>query len=240
MSENTIPHTDKTQWVSSTDSKLYSLKNMGRYSQLIGNLSHRKAWLLDNEKLKALYNENVSSRHLEVGPANAEMLSNTTPPASPDEWRIHLMDINHNPLVFAKEVLSDRAIVEPVQHDVLVAPWPNLSRAFDSIAMGNVLHCLPGNGFPGKDGAFAGIADALTDDGVAWGYTVLGLEDPDVEHNFLARTLIRAYNKPDRKFFQNAGDRLADLEPQLRQHFDDVTVWSMGSAALFIVKKPKR
>ncbi|MCK9870266.1 class I SAM-dependent methyltransferase [Nocardiopsis dassonvillei] len=238
MPENT-PRTDAS-WVSSPNPTLYSPRNLARYKRLVGELSHTYAWRIDNTALAGLYAEHVSARHLEIGPANAEMLATTPPPAPPEQWRVDVLDINTAPLAHAQQRLSGRAQVTAHLHDILAAPWPGLSRTFTSIAMGNVLHCAPGAGFTAKATAFNGLVDALTDDGVAFGYTLLGAGDPDADHNLPARLLMRAYNKPGSNTFHNRGDRLVDLERQLNLRFAQVDVQVMHSAAVFVVRGPIR
>lgn len=230
---------ENTPWVSAPNPVLYSPANIQRYRSLVVDKSHRYAWRLDNDQLQDLYLRNVSDRHLEIGLADLHFLHHTPAPAMAHGWHVHVLDINRAPLEEAKTKLAGRAQVDTHEHDILVAPWPMADQSVDSLACGNVLHCLPGAGFRAKAAVFDEMARVLTEDGVAWGYTLLGAHDPAISPNPLARLLMRSYNKAENTF-HNTGDRYTDLERELHLRFAQVELSVMGCAAVWVVRRPVR
>ncbi|WP_236572308.1 class I SAM-dependent methyltransferase [Nocardiopsis sp. FR4] len=220
--------------------KLYSPRNLARYNKLVIEFSHTWAWKLDNDALLDLYLRHVSDRHLEIGPADAHFLDRTPAPALAHQWHVDVLDLNQAALDMAVGKLAGRAQVSPHRHDILVKPWPLTGRSVDSIACGNVLHCVPGAGFRAKAVAFSEMARVLSDDGVAWGYTLLGSQDPVIRPNLLARGLMWVYNRPKANTFHNRGDFYADLQDVLGLCFSQVKVHVMGCAAVWVVRGPRR
>ncbi|NKY96651.1 class I SAM-dependent methyltransferase [Nocardiopsis alborubida] len=226
-------------WISAPNPRLYSLTNLNRYGRLIVDKSHRLAWKLDNAELLDLYLRHVSDRHLEIGPADMHFLSRTPAPAMEHQWRVDVLDINEAPLNMARERLAGRARVGTHQHDVLATPWPLSDQSVGSLACGNVLHCVPGKSFAAKATAIDEMSRVLNDTGVAWGYTLLGAQDPALSPNLLARYLMYRYNRAD-NVFHNIGDRLTDLSRELDLRFTEVRLWVMGCAAVWAVRGPRR
>ncbi len=224
---------------SAPNPKLYSHRNLQRYRRLVVGLSHRFAWKLDNTELLDLYLRHVRERHLEVGPADLHFLSFTPAPTLARLWHVDVLDINPAPLNTARKRLAGRAQVDTHKHDMLVAPWPIADQSVDSLACGNVLHCVPGNGFRAKSTAIGEMARVLTDDGTAWGYTLLGAQDPAISPNLLARYLMHRYNRAD-NVFHNTDDRLSDLSHELDARFTEVRLWVMGCAAVWVARGPRR
>lgn len=101
---------------------------------------------------------------------------------------------------------------------------------FDSIALANVLHCLPAT-MNQKAAALARLRPYLADDGVLFGSTILGR---DVRHNMLARRVIAAYNR--KGIFTNLDDDLEGLQQGLAAGFADVDVQTQGSITLFTAR----
>lgn len=233
------PPRTNTTWVSQPNPTLYSPKNIARYGDLIVGKAHRWAWKLDNNFLQDLYLLHVSDRHLEIGPGDLHFLDHTPAPALEDQWQVDVLDINRAPLETAEQKLSGRAQVNTHEHDILALPWPTQAHHFRSLAIGNVLHCLPGAGFDAKKAAIRGMADALADDGVAWGYTLPGAQDSATRTNLLARILMWRHNHAD-NVFCNRGDRYEDLERVLGAHFAWVRMTIMGSGVAFVVREPIR
>ncbi|MEU4283581.1 class I SAM-dependent methyltransferase [Nocardiopsis dassonvillei] len=226
-------------WVSAPNPQLYSPRNLQRYRRLVVDKSHRLAWKLDNTELLDLYLRHVRERHLEVGPADLHFLNLTPAPTLAHLWHVDVLDINDAPLNTAREQLLGRAQTSLHKHDALVAPWPLAHQSVDSLACGNVLHCLLGNGFRAKATAIGEMARVLTDDGTAWGYTLLGAQDPAISPNLLARYLMYRYNRAD-NIFHNTGDRLTDLSRELDACFAEVRLWVMGCAAVWVARGPRR
>jgi SAM-dependent methyltransferase len=174
------------------------------------------------------YRANLGHRHLDVGPGTGYFLAKAAPPEGTE---ITLLDPNPHVLRRAGRRLASLSPTA-VEADVM-KPLP-VSDRFDSAALSFVLHCLRG---PDANKAIAirNIADVLTPDGVLVGGTVLGLGE---RHTKPARAFLRAANKQGG--FDNAGDTAEGLRTILSESFDDVDVETVGSAAMFTAKRPRR
>ena len=174
------------------------------------------------------YRANLGHRHLDVGPGTGYFLAKAAPPEGTE---ITLLDPNPHVLRRAGRRLASLSPTA-VEADVM-KPLP-VSGPFDSAALSFVLHCLRG---PDANKAIAirNIADVLTPDGVLFGGTVLGLGE---RHTKPARAFLRAANKQGG--FDNAGDTAEGLRTILSESFDDVDVETVGSAAMFTAKRPRR
>lgn len=229
--------------------QLYSRRNIANYRRVVVHWSHSLAWKVDNERIYRLYAAHMAPVHLEVGPADGHFLLAADPPldasgepVSNRVRQIHLLDLNTEPLDHCVPLLQNRGVVSRHEHDVLDSPWPLPDASLGSIAMFHVLHCVPGQTIRDKQTVFAGAARALSDGGVFFGSTLLGLDDPSplVHHNWLSHMLQKAYNKPARNIFHNHGDHLTDLKTALGWHFHEVDVSVMGSAAVWVAREPIR
>ena len=173
------------------------------------------------------YRASIGHRHLDVGPGTGYFIAKASPPEGTE---ITLLDPNPHVLRRAGKRLASMnpALVEA---DVM-KPLP-IAGPFDSAALSFVLHCLRG---PDANKAIAirNVADVLTPDGVLFGGTVLGLEEP---HTKPARAFLRAANKQGG--FDNAGDTADGLRRILSASFHDVEVTTVGSAAMFTAERPR-
>jgi len=136
-----------------------------------------------------------------------------------------------------------RGQVDLVNHNVF-QPFDEgseLRRKFDSIAMFNVLHCLPGK-FPEKAESVArNLADGLTENGVFYGCTVLSVgrmgKEP-LHHNLFGRMLMGLYNK--RGIFENRRDEEEGLRKGLEGVFEEVEINVVGMIAMFVCKRLRK
>ncbi len=87
-----------------------------------------------------------------------------------------------------------------------------------------------------KAKAIQHVASTLTDDGVLFGGTVLGLS---ADHTRLARAFVRMANVQGG--FDNLEDDLEGLTQLLQASFEQVEIEvPSGSIAYFVAKRPKR
>jgi len=186
-------------------------------------------WRCPKRHLLALYDEHVSAHHLDVGVGTGYLLERCKFPSPSPE--IALMDLNAIPLRHAAHRLRR---FEPKLHqaDVLV-PWQLTPGSFDSVAMVNLLHCLPGN-MRDKSVIFEHASGALAPGGTLFGATVLG---EDVELSRRARRTMKNFNQ--RGIFSNLEDNLEDLRGGLDRVFGSSEVEMQGAVALFAAHKPK-
>ncbi len=180
-------------------------------------------WRCPVNNVVKMYNENITSNHLEIGVGSGYFLENTMFPS--DNPRLALMDLNPNSLKFTAGKVSKykpeiyRAnILEPIEADIA---------KFDSVAINAVIHCLPGT-MATKLVVFDHIKSLLNPGGVVFGSTILNI---GVKQNWLTKRFMKKFNKD--KIFCNLKDDLSTLEEGLTERFSKSEVKVIGTAALF-------
>jgi ubiquinone/menaquinone biosynthesis C-methylase UbiE len=197
------------------------------YDPWVLGFMSRAVWHVPVPLVVERYRANVGRRHLDVGPGTGYFIEKAAPSEGTE---ITLLDPNRHVLHHAGKRL---AALRPasVEADVM-KPLP-VAGPFDSAALSFVLHCLRGPD-DNKAVAIRNIADVLSPDGVLFGGTVLGLQEP---HSTPARAFLRAANK--RGDFDNLGDTADGLSAILSASFQEVEVETIGSAALFTARRPQ-
>lgn len=193
------------------------------YDTVVYRFNCPVVWRCPKSELVRLYDTHVSARHLDIGVATGRLLQECRfPVAAPD---ITLMDISQDALTTAARRLANYS---PRTHRVSVLDlWGLPAGAYESVAMSNLLHCLPG-AMPDKAVAFEHARTALAPGGVLFGATILG---KGVEHTWLSRTTVARYNR--RGIFSNLDDSLEDLDACLGRVFDSHEIKVKGVIALF-------
>ncbi|MGI9301359.1 MAG: class I SAM-dependent methyltransferase, partial [Gammaproteobacteria bacterium] len=179
-------------------------------------------WRCPTERLLALYRDNTSKNHLEIGIGTGCLLSSTL--TAPPQ-RLALMDLNAACLRKSARRLA-RFAPTIYQHNIL-EPFTESIARFDSIGNNYVLHCVCGS-FREKGKAFDHIGALLADGGTYFGSTVLthGVANP-----LQAKAMIWALNACD--VFHSLEDSLVELESALRAAFSSVDLKVYGSSAVF-------
>jgi SAM-dependent methyltransferase len=186
-----------------------------------------RVWRCPKGRILALYDENVRARHLDVGVATGYLIDNCRFPTESPE--ITLMDLNPRSLGYAARRLRRYS---PRTHRAnVLEPWGLAAESFDSIAMSNLLHCVPGT-LCDKRVAFEHAKDALAPGGTLFGATVLGLE---AQHSKRSRKAIESLNR--KGSFSNLEDRREDLEAGLAETFPSYEVQVEGVVALFTASR---
>ncbi|HEX4831251.1 MAG TPA: class I SAM-dependent methyltransferase [Trebonia sp.] len=205
----------------------YSRGFLLAYDALVYGVNSPLAWRCPLGRLVALYDECASARHIDVGVATGILLDRCTfPSARPS---LTLMDLNPNSLAQAGRRLR-RYAPRACQASVL-DPWPLPPGSAGSVAMCNLIHCLPGS-IPDKAVAFRHARTALAPGGVLFGSTILG-HGP--RHTWLARRELAAANL--RGFMSNTRDGLEDLDRALGREFCQHEITIAGSVALFRARR---
>ena len=173
-----------------------------------------------------MYNENISSNHLEIGVGSGYFLENSVFPS--DNPRLALMDLNPNSLQHTAQKVARynpeiyRAnILEPIDGDI---------KKFDSIGINAVIHCLPGT-MSTKLVVFDNIKPLLNPGGVIFGSTILNI---GVHQNWLTKRFMKKFNED--KIFCNLEDDRVTLETGLKERFTQSEIKVIGTAALFVAK----
>lgn len=172
------------------------------------------------------YRRGFGARHLDVGPGTGYFIEH----AAPADTEITLLDPNPHVLKHtAKRLAAWRPTT--VEADAM-KPLP-VEGPYDSAALSFVIHCLRGP-MSNKAIAIRNIADVLTPEGVLFGGTVLGTQEP---HTRSARAFLRVFNKEGG--FDNRDDTFEGLREILEASFQDVELERAGSAALFTATAPR-
>ena len=154
----------------------YSRALLSVYDTVVLRWSNTLVWRCPSERLLAHYNTHLGARHLDIGPGTGWYLQHATYP-TPNPT-IELLDLNPNTLQMTTTRLTDRGITAAAHTGSILAPLPADIGVFDSVAANFVLHCVPGT-WEQKGRAFGHIAQAMADDGVFFGSTIL---DTGVHH----------------------------------------------------------
>ncbi|MEX1280230.1 MAG: class I SAM-dependent methyltransferase, partial [Acidimicrobiia bacterium] len=174
--------------------KDYSPTFLRIYDWWVLGVMAKRVWKTPVPPMVDAYSRRVGRRHLDVGPGTGYLLDAAD---LPDDVEITLLDPNPHVLAHTAERLAGHDVVT-VEANVL-EPLP-VDGPFDSAALSNVLHCLPGP-MDTKGTAIGHVADVLGPDGVLFGSTVLGL---DADHTRSARAFLTMVNRQGG--FDNAGD----------------------------------
>lgn len=202
---------------------VYSPSLLKKYDLLVHGFSNHLLWRCPTRHLLALYDENLSDTHLDVGVGTGYFLHRARFwMADPD---ITLLDLNPSCLAYAAKRIC-RYVPKTVVADVF-KPLPDLG-PFKSISLTYLLHCLPGL-LIDKAIVLDRLADLAAPGAVLFGATLL---QGDVPRNWGARRLMAFYNA--KGIFSNEGDCLADLKEILNSRFKDVRVTLRGCVGLFV------
>lgn len=208
---------------------LYTPLTLRGYDFLAYRINTPLFWRCSVKDVLRLYERHVSARHLDVGVGSGGLLDKCGLPGDPPE--LDLLDANPHPLAAAARRLA-RYSPRVHQGDAL-APWPLPARSVDSISIGYLLHCLPGD-LVDKRVVFVNASEVLSSDGTLFGSTVLAR---GVKHTRRSRLALRGLNR--RGVFSNLGDSLVDLEAALEGTFERSEIEVRGAVALFWGKGPK-
>jgi hypothetical protein len=209
---------------------VYTPSTLALYDLFVLGFSNSIVWKCPSHIILDFYNEHIADKHLDCGVGTGYFLDRCRfPSAAPT---LALFDLNPNSLAITAKRLRRHA---PTCHagNVLRPIDIGLS-GFGSIGLNYLLHCLPGN-LDSKSIVFAHLKPLLKDGGVVFGSTILGA---DVQHNFLAKKLMKAYNA--KGIFGNLSDRQQDLEAGLKAHFAEYTIRIEGCVALFSARKTRQ
>ena len=184
-------------------------------------------WRCPAYYLLELYNQHVSSNHLDIGVGTGYFIDKCKFPST--SIRLALMDLNANSLQAASKRLI-RYKPEVYKRNVL-EPFGIDAPAFDSIGMMNLLHCLPGN-METKTIVFEYAKAVMNPGAVVFGSTILY---EGVKRSAWATLALKYSNK--KGWMDNMNDSLEDLRESLQRSFSESSVKLIGCEALFWARK---
>jgi SAM-dependent methyltransferase len=197
------------------------------YDPLVLGPIARFVWGCPAGGLLKRYRRHVRDNHLDVGPGTGYFLVHSGLPAGS---RVTILDPKADVLRHVSRRLRSFDLTA-VQADVL-KPLP-VRGPFDSAALNLVIHCLPGP-LERKAKAVANVAAVLAPTGVLFGASVLGRSG---DHNRVARGFLTVFNRQGG--FDNLGDTEDGLREILEASFEEVELETIGSAALFLARRPR-
>lgn len=202
---------------------MYTRPALALYDALVYGFNCRVLWRCPKARMVELYDAHVGTRHLDIGVATGRLLDECRFPVAAPE--ITLMDLNPNSLAVASRRLERYSPHTRLAN--VLDPWELPEVSFDSVAMCNLLHCLPG-AIPDKAIAFEHARDILARGGVLFGATILG---KGANHTWLSRRAVAGANR--RGVMCNLDDRLDDLDAALDRVFTSHDMQIVGAMALF-------
>ncbi len=218
--------TDQDISSASKGQSVYSPLVLGLYDLWVLGVSNHLLWRCPTAELRALYDRNVSARHLDLGVGTGYYLDRAAWPVErPD---ITLVDLNPNSLAWASRRIA-RYAPKTVTANAL-QPLP-LTDPFQSAGLCFLLHCMPGT-LAEKCGVFDHVKAVLAPGGRMFGATIV---QGDASRSFAAQKLMDLYNA--RGVLSNAGDTLEGLQMELTQRFLENRVELRGCVAIFEAKK---
>ena len=201
---------------------VYSPLTLAAYDWFVLGFSNRVLWRCPTPALRALYDRNVSPRHVDIGVGTGYFLDKARWPAAKPE--ITLVDLNAHSLAAAARRIA-RFAPRAVRANAL-EPLPALG-PFTSAGLCFLLHCLPG-AIAEKSVVFDHLRTTLAVGARVFGATIL---QGDVPRSWAAQKLMNLYNR--RGIFSNAGDTRQALQAALAARFHDVKIGIKGAVALF-------
>lgn len=205
--------------------KAYTRPNLKIYDAVtMGFLAHA-VWRCPSSLFVNHYDSLVSTNHAEIGVGTGYCLDRCRSEID----RLTLFDLNPNCLDFARRRL---ARFQPTVHvRNVLDPVYSGAGPFSSIALGGVLHCLPGS-MADKGRVFDNLKPVLARRSVVFGYTLVsdaGVLTPAAK---LVRALLNRTG-----LINNYDDTCDGLRRELEQRFDSVVVTRAGAFAFFIASQ---
>lgn len=205
--------------------KAYTRPNLKIYDAVtMGFLAHA-VWRCPSSLFVNHYDSLVSPNHAEIGVGTGYCLDRSRSHIE----RLALFDLNPNCLDFARKRL---ARFQPTAHvRNVLDPVYSGAGPFTSIALGGVLHCLPGS-MQDKGRVFDNVKPILARHSVVFGYTLVsdpGVLSPTAK---LVRALLNSTG-----VINNYDDTSNGLRRELEQRFDSVVVTRAGAFAFFIASR---
>ncbi len=205
--------------------RAYTRPALKIYDALIMGLLARGVWGCPPQRFIDLYYALVSTNHAEIGVGTGYCLDR----CRADIDRLALIDMNTNCLDHARERLKRFAPTTHVRN--ALDPIDIGEDPFDSVALGGVLHCLPGS-MQDKGRVFDNLRPILAKHGVVFGYTLVSDAGSLAPAAVVARALLNRV-----RFVNNYSDTSDGLRRELEKRYDEHDVTRIGAFAFFIASQ---
>ena len=203
--------------------RIYTRTSLRLYDAVVMGLLARHVWDCPADTFVEHYRQHITSNHADIGVGTGYCLDRCGF-ATPDP-RLVLIDLQLNCLEYAARRLA-RYHPQLMRRDVL-QPMPKVSRRFDSVALGGVLHCLPGD-MRDKSRAFDMVRPLMSSGSKIFGYTLV--TDP-VRQQRRGAMVLGLLNRV--RAVDNSSGRASDLARELSSRFAESSVEQVGYMAFF-------
>ncbi|MBI3897614.1 MAG: class I SAM-dependent methyltransferase [Gammaproteobacteria bacterium] len=208
--------------------RIYSTLLLASYDFLIMQILSPYVWRCHPRHYQDLYRAYMSRNHADVGVGTGYILNRCQ--YQPGEVRIGLFDLQQNCLNYtAKRLARFRPetylcnALEPIRH---------ATDRFDSVALGGILHCIPGD-MATKSAVFDVLRPLMNPRAQVFGYTIL---NKDVTKTLLSRFVYFVLQKL--KVINGTEDSASQLARELRKRFQTSEVSIVGCIAIFVAQSP--
>lgn len=175
-----------------------------------------------------LYRDFMSRNHADIGVGTGYVLDRCE--YEPGEVRIALFDLQRNCLEYTARRIA-RFEPEIYQCDAL-EPIRVGAGSFDSIALGGILHCIPGD-MAEKGIVFDSIKPLMHSRTKVFGYTIL---NQGIHKTRLSKATYFILQKL--KVINGLNDSATQLTKELEMRFTSVEVKVIGCVAIFVAHAP--
>jgi len=208
--------------------RIYSPLLLSLYDTLIMKVLSPYVWRCPPRHFVDLYRRCMTPNHADVGVGTGYVLDRCA--YLPGQVRIGLFDLQQHCLDYCARRLA-RFQPETYQCDALAPIEVNAAR-FDSIALGGILHCIPGD-MAAKGAVFDAIAPLMHARTTVFGYTIL---NQGVTKTIASR--ITYFLLKQLKVINGPDDSAQQLKQALAQRFRSTEVTVIGCVALFTAHTP--
>ncbi|VAX00338.1 hypothetical protein MNBD_GAMMA21-653 [hydrothermal vent metagenome] len=209
--------------------QIYSRLLLFFYDTLIMRLLTPYVWRCKATNYLKLYHAYMTPNHADIGVGTGYCLDRCQ--YQPGQVRIALIDLQQNCLDYSARRLK-RFSPEQYQRNALEPVHIN-AETFDSIALGGILHCIPGD-MQDKGKVFDSFAPIMNETTCVFGYTIL---NKGVRKTHLSRVIFYVLQKL--KVINGIHDSAEQLKIELHNRFHHSEVDVIGSVAIFVAKQPR-
>lgn len=208
--------------------KIYSQIGLRFYDLLIMGAVTRYVWNCPSSVFVEFYREHVTANHADIGVGTGFCLDRCDFPES--NSRLALIDLKLNCLEFAARRLA-RFHPEQYLWNASASPLVNVP-AFESIGLGGILHCLPGD--MNEKGRVFDALKSLSKRGTKiFGYTLV---NDDVRATLRRRATFRLFHRA--QIINCERDHAGALKRELATRFPQHSVRLHGCFAFFTALVP--
>ncbi len=208
--------------------RIYQPALLALYDFLIMRVLSPHVWRCSPGLFVALYHDHMAMNHADIGVGTGYVLDRCD--YQPGQVRLALFDLQPNCLRHTARRLA-RFTPATYQCDA-TKPITAPAGQFDSIALGGLLHCIPGT-LQDKGKVFDAISPLMHSGTTVFGYTIL---NQGIAKTRLSRTVFYLLQKL--KVINGIDDSAVHLEQALQQRFNRSEVRVEGCVALFIAQSP--